>query len=87
MKLPNVSRQKLRKNPPNHLKNWDSNNTTARHEIQNTCGLKITGSKTEQYKSSFSVRTAADWNKLEDTVVTALSPAVGRVLQGAASHT
>ena len=48
-------------------------------------------SKTEQYKNSFFVRTVADWNKLEDTVVTAdsvtaFSSAVGRVLQGAASH-
>ena len=46
----------------------------------------------EQYKSSFFVRTVADWNQLEDTVVTAdsvtaFSSAVGRVLQGAASHT
>ena len=39
-----------------------------------------------------SVRTVAGWNKLEDTVVTAdavtaFSSAVGRVLQGAATHT
>ena len=49
-------------------------------------------SKTERYKSSFFVRTVADWNKLEDNVVTAdsvtaFSSAVGRVLQEAASHT
>ena len=31
----------------------------------------IPGSKTEQYKSSFIVRTVADWSKLEDNVVTA----------------
>ena len=48
--------------------------------------------KTEQYKSSFFVKAVADWNKLEDTVVAAdsviaFSSAVGRVLQGAASHT
>ena len=46
----------------------------------------------EQYKNSFFIRTVADWNKLEDTVVTvdsitAFSSAVGRVLQGAAPHT
>ena len=51
--------------------------------------MKIPVSKTEQYKNSFFVRTVADWNKLEDTVVTAdsvtaFSSAVGRVLQGAA---
>ena len=50
-------------------------------------GLKIPDSKTEQYKNSFFVRTVADWNKPEDTVVTvdsvtAFSSAVGRVLQG-----
>ena len=51
----------------------------------------IPGSKTEQYKSSFIVRTVAEWSKLEDNVVTAdsvtaFSSAVDRVLQGAASH-
>ena len=56
------------------------------------CGYKIPDSKTEQDKNSVFVRTVADWNKLEDTVVTAdsviaFSSAVGRVLQGAASHT
>ena len=45
-------------------------NTIARQEIRNSCGLKIPDSKTEQYKNSFFVRTVADWNKLEDTVVT-----------------
>ena len=54
--------------------------------------MKIPDSKTEQYKNSFFVRTVADWNKLEDTVVTAdsvtaFSSAVGRALQGAAPHT
>ena len=57
-----------------------------------TCGLKIPDSKTEQYKNSFFVRTVADWNKLEDTVitadsVTAFSSAEGRAQQGAAPHT
>ena len=33
--------------------------------------MKIPDSKTEQYKNSFFVRTVADWNKLEDTAVTA----------------
>ena len=52
-----------------------------RHEIR----FNIPGSKTEQYKSLFFVRTVADWNKLQDTVVTAdsvtaFSSAVGRVL-------
>ena len=65
--------------------------TIPRHEIQNSCGFKIPDSKTEQYKNSFFVRTVADWNKLEDMVVTAnsvtaFSSAVGRVLQGAASQ-
>ena len=31
--------------------------------------MKIPDSKTEQYNNSFFVRTVADWNKLEDTVV------------------
>ena len=44
------------------------------------------------YKNSFFVRTVADWNKLEDTVVTAdsvtaFTSAVDRALQGAAPHT
>ena len=64
-------------------------NTIARQEIWNSCGLKIPDSKTEQYTNSFFVRTVADWNKLDDTVVTAdsvtaFSSAMGRVLQGAA---
>ena len=86
--------RKRRRIRPTTFKNCDSDNTVARLEIRNTHGFKITGSKTEQYKSSFFVRTIADWNKLEDTVVTADSVAafssvvgIGRVLQRAASHT
>ena len=61
-----------------------------RQEIRNSCGVKIPDSEIEQYKNSFFVRTVADWNLLEDTVVTAdsvtaFSSAVGRVLQGAAT--
>ena len=74
------------------FKDCDSDNTIARYKIWNSCGFKIPDSKTKQYKNSFFVRTVADWNKLEDTVVTAdsvtaFSSAVGRVLQEAASHT
>ena len=87
---------------PTTFKDCSYDNTIARQEIRNSCGLKIPDSKTEQYKNSFFVRTVADWNKLEDTVVTvdsvtafssaadsvtAFSSAVGRVLQGAAPHT
>ena len=54
-------------------------------KFETLCGLKIPDSKTEQYKNSFFVRTVADWNKLEDAVVTAdsvtaFSSAVGRGL-------
>ena len=57
-----------------------------------SCSLKIPDSKTERYKNPFFVKTVTDWNKLEDTVVTAdsvtaFSSAVGRALQGAAPHT
>ena len=80
-----------RRRRPTTFKDCDSDNTIARHEMRNSCGFKISDSKTEQYKNSFFVRTVADWNKLEDTVVTAdsvtaFSSAVGRGLQGAASH-
>ena len=82
----------LRRIRPTTFKVCDYN-TIARHEIRNTRGFKIPGSKTEQYKSSFFVKAVADWNKLEDSVVTAdsataFSSAVGRVLQiqGTASH-
>ena len=80
---------------PTTIKDCDSDNTIARHEIRNFRGFKIPNSKTEQYnynlyKNSFFVRTVADWNKLKDTVsvvtvdsVTAFSSALGRVLQGA----
>ena len=68
---------------PTTFKDCSYDNTIARQEIRNSCGLKIPDSKTEQYKNSFFVRTVADWNKLEDTVVTtdsvtAFSSAVGR---------
>ena len=53
------------------VKGCDFDITIARHEIRNTRGFKIPDKKTEKYKSSFFVRTAADWNKLEDTVVIA----------------
>ena len=77
---------------PTTFKDCSYDNTITRQEIRNSCGLKIPDSKTEQYKNSFFIRTVADWNKLEDTVVTvdsvtAFSSAVGRVLQGAAPHT
>ena len=60
----------LRRIRPTTFKVCDYN-TIARHEIHNTRGFKIPGSKTEQYKSSFFVRAVADWNKLDDNVVTA----------------
>ena len=74
---------------PTTFKDFSYDNTIARQEIRNSCGLKIPDSKTEQYRNSFFLRTVADWNKLENTVVTAdsvtaFSSAVGRVLQGAA---
>ena len=77
---------------PTTSKGCSCDNTITRYKICNTHGFKIPGSNTEQYKSSFIVRTVANWNKLEDTVVTAdsvaaFSSAVGRVLQGAVSHT
>ena len=50
---------------PTTFKGCDSYNTIARHKICNTCGFKIPDSKTEQYKSSFFIRTVADWNKLK----------------------
>ena len=83
------SRRRIR---PTTFRDCRYDNTIARHEIRNTCGLKIPDSKTEQYKNSFFVRTVADWNKLEDTIVTvdsvtAFSSAVGRVPQEAAPHT
>ena len=84
------SRRRIR---PTTFKDCSYDNTIATQEIRNSCGLKIPDSKTEQYKNSFFVRTvAADWYKLEDTVVTAdsvtaFSSAVGRLLQGAAPHT
>ena len=83
------SRRRIR---PTTFKDCSYDNTIARQEIRKSCGLKIPNIKTEQYKNSFFVRTVADWNKLEDTVVTidsvtALSSAVGRVLQGTAPHT
>ena len=81
-----------RRRRPTTFKDCDSDNTIARHKIRNSCGFRIPDSKIEQYKNSFFVRTVADWNKLEGTVVkadsvTAFSSAVGRVLQGAATHT
>ena len=68
------------------VKGCDFDNIIARHEIRNTRGFKIPDNKTEKYKSSFFVRTVTDWNKLEDTVVTAdsvtaFSSAAGKVLQ------
>ena len=61
------SRRRIR---PTTFKDCSYDNSIARQEIRNSCGLKIPDSKTEQYKNSFFVRTVADWNKLEDTVVT-----------------
>ena len=88
--LTSADTEKSKKNTSDGtFKDCSYDNTIARHEIRNSCGLKIPDSKTEQYKNSFFVRTVADWNKLEDTVVTvdsvtAFSSAVGRALQGAA---
>ena len=51
-KLPDTSRQKLKKNTSDHLKFTDCSydNPIARQEIWNSCGFKIPDSKTEQYK-------------------------------------
>jgi len=81
----------LLKNLPSFAFSCSNDNTIARQEIQNSCGFKIPDSKTEQYKNSFFIRTVANWNKLEGTVVTAdsvtaFTSAVGRALQGSLSR-
>ena len=50
---------------PTTFKVCDSDNTIARHKICKTRGFKIPDSKTEQYKSSFLVRSIAGCNKLK----------------------
>ena len=71
---------------PTTFNDCSYDNNFARQEIRNSCGLTTPDSKTEQYKNSFFIKTEADWNKLEDTVVTAdsvtaFSSAVDRALQ------
>ena len=82
-----AGKKNTRRIHPTTFKGCDSYNTIARHKICNTCGFKIPDSKTEQYKSSFFIRTVADWNKLKTLVTVFSSSAVGRVLQGVAYHT
>jgi hypothetical protein len=62
-----------------------TSNPIARHAVRHTKGYKVPDSTTEQYASSFFVRTVVEWNQLtEDTVqatsATAFSAAVGKPL-------
>ena len=66
-------------------------NIVTKHTSNNTRGYKVPDSNTEQYKSSFFVKTVAEWNQLREEVVQASSiaafkTAVSRVAPMAALH-
>ena len=49
--------------------NYITTNIIDRQVIKNDRGYKVDQSKTDQYKNSFFVRTAIEWNHLENSVV------------------
>ena len=54
---------------PKKLDNCISTNIVTRQSRINSKSVKVQETKSEQYKNSFFVRTAIDWNNLEDNIV------------------
>jgi hypothetical protein len=49
--------------------NCISTNIVTRQSRINSKSVKVPEAKSEQYKNSFFIRTAIDWNNLEDNIV------------------
>ena len=58
---------------PRRTPDYSSSNITDRHIRNNNRTIKITSSNCEQFKQSFFIRTAVDWNQFSDSVVQATS--------------
>ena len=54
---------------PKKFDNCISTNIVTRQSRINSKSIKIPEAKSEQYNNSFFVRTAIDWNNLEDNIV------------------
>ena len=64
-----------RKIKPRMFEGFETKNIVKKYAYNNTKGFLVPDSRTEQYKSSFFVRTVAEWNELEEEVVQANSAA------------
>ena len=64
-----------RKIIPKKFEGCEYKNIVTKYTSANSRGYKVPDAKTEQYKSSFFVRTVADWNQLPENVVQAKSAA------------
>jgi hypothetical protein len=76
----NTSRRRIR---PTRFEGFQSTNIVARQAMNNTRGFRIPDSRTEQYRSSFFVKTIVEWNQLSEAAVTtgstsAFTSALGR---------
>jgi hypothetical protein len=76
----NTRRRKIR---PTRFEGFQSTNIVARQAMNNTRGFRIPDSRTEQYRSSFFVKTIVEWNQLSEAAVTtgstsAFTSALGR---------
>jgi hypothetical protein len=83
----NTSRRRIR---PTKFEGYQSTNVIARQAFNNTRAFRIPDSRTEQYRSSFFVRTVAEWNQLSEAAVTAgsasaFTPALCRSPSGPAT--
>ena len=54
---------------PKKFDNCISTNIVTKQSRINSKSVKVPEAKSEQYKNSFFVRTAIDWNNLEDNIV------------------
>ena len=64
-----------RKIIPKSFPGYQTKNVVEKYAYNNTRGYIIPEARTEQYKSSFFVRTVAEWNELPEDVVRAVSVA------------
>ncbi|KAH3860109.1 hypothetical protein DPMN_023002 [Dreissena polymorpha] len=53
------------------VKDFQTTNIIDRYSINNTRGLKVKSVNTEQYKYSFLIKTAVDWNHLDNSIACA----------------
>ena len=75
-----------RKIKPTRHQGFQSANIVERHTANHSRGFRVPYTRTEQYRSSFFVRTTEDWKMLSEKVVNAATPSAFASALAGAGH-